>query len=139
MTFCLYLVLFFASTLIMHLLSEYDAFRSSYISDASDEPLSFFVSFYDIPQINKNIQSSPMYIHFQEKFFMKKVRKLRVPWESIWTICFWKVPCLFAMVFCPVFLWSSLVGQKTYRYYYVSGEFLEMLRKQPKLKFSYIW
>ena len=76
---------------------------------------------------------------FKKKFFMKKVRKLRVPWESIWTISFWKVSCLFAMVFCPVFLWSSLVGQKFYRYYYVSGEFLERLRKQPKLKFFYIW
>ena len=67
-----FLSLFLSSTLIMHLLSEYDAFRSSYISDTSDEPLSFFVRFYDIPQINKNIQSSPVYIHFQEKFFMKK-------------------------------------------------------------------
>ena len=42
----------------MHLLSEYDSYRSSHIFAANDKPLSFFVSFYDIPQISKKIESS---------------------------------------------------------------------------------
>ena len=70
----------------MHLLSEYDAFRSSYISDASDEPLSFFVSFYDIAQISKKIESSARTI--ARKVLYQKSKKVTRLWKIIWTIIF---------------------------------------------------
>ena len=60
----------------MHLLSEYDSYRSSHIFAANDKPLSFFVSFYDIPQINKKIESSAC--TFSRKVLYQKVSKLRV-------------------------------------------------------------